>query len=64
VGQICDFDKKERTMQYIPIIVIVILLVSWAWTGVRIVQPDQVGVVLTFGKYSYTAGPGLNFITR
>lgn len=33
----------------------------WALTGVYVVQPDQQGVVTTFGAYSRTASPGLRY---
>jgi membrane protease subunit HflK len=33
----------------------------WIFTGFFIIQEGQSGVVTTFGKYSYTAGPGINW---
>jgi membrane protease subunit HflK len=33
----------------------------WGLTGIYVVQPDQQGVVMTFGAYSRTAGPGLRY---
>jgi modulator of FtsH protease HflK len=33
----------------------------WIATGFFMIQEGQAGVVLTFGKYSYTAGPGINW---
>jgi len=58
-GDMFNMNKFEA---YVPIALLLVILLSWAWTGVRIVEPDQVGVVLTFGEYSHTAKPGLNFI--
>ena len=58
-----DFNFGGGKMEvYLPTIVLVIILLIWGWSGVRVVEPDQVGVVLTLGKYSYTANPGLHFI--
>jgi modulator of FtsH protease HflK len=39
-------------------IVVVLVLLAWAATGIYIVNPDEVGVVKRFGKYAYTTGPG------
>ena len=33
----------------------------WIFTGLFIIQEGQSGVVTTFGKYSHTAGPGINW---
>ncbi|MFM2029598.1 MAG: HflK protein [Pseudomonadota bacterium] len=33
----------------------------WILSGFYIIQEGQSGVVTTFGKYSYTAGPGINW---
>ncbi len=33
----------------------------WIFSGFFIIQEGQSGVVTTFGKYSYTAGPGINW---
>jgi membrane protease subunit HflK len=33
----------------------------WIATGFFMIQEGQAGVVLTFGKYDYTAGPGINW---
>jgi membrane protease subunit HflK len=33
----------------------------WIFGGFFIIQEGQSGVVTTFGKYSYTAGPGINW---
>ena len=39
----------------------VVLLAIWAASGVYRVQPDEVGVVLRFGKYAGETGPGLHY---
>ncbi|CAM3838132.1 FtsH protease activity modulator HflK [Polynucleobacter arcticus] len=33
----------------------------WIFSGFYIIQEGQSGVVTTFGKYSYTSGPGINW---
>ncbi len=40
---------------------LVLLAGIWLATGFYKVQPDQVGVVLRFGRYVDTHGPGLNY---
>ncbi|MGD8810473.1 MAG: FtsH protease activity modulator HflK, partial [Gammaproteobacteria bacterium] len=43
------------------LLIILILLVIWAFTGLYRVQPDQQGVVLQFGKWVNTTQPGLHW---
>ena len=38
-----------------------ILVLIWLASGIYIVEPDQQGVVLTFGKYSRTTDPGPHY---
>lgn len=40
---------------------LVLILAVWASTGFYKVQPDQVGLVLRFGRWIDTRGPGLNY---
>jgi len=37
------------------------VVLIWILSGFYIIQEGQSGVVTTFGKYSYTAGPGINW---
>ncbi len=39
----------------------VAVLFMWACSGFFIIQEGQAGVILTFGKYDYTAKPGINW---
>lgn len=39
-------------------VIVVVAVLAWAATGLYIVNPDQVGVVKRFGKFSYTTTPG------
>ncbi|MGJ8453917.1 FtsH protease activity modulator HflK [Pseudothermotoga sp. U03pept] len=47
-------------VKLITIVVVVILLVVYAVTGVYQVDPSQVALVKTFGKYTHTVGPGIH----
>ena len=42
-------------------LVITVLVAIWVISGFFIVQEGQAGVVLQFGKYKYTARPGINW---
>jgi membrane protease subunit HflK len=39
----------------------VIVALVWLFSGFFMVQEGQAGVILTFGKYDYTARPGINW---
>ena len=45
-------------------LVLVLALVAWALSGIYIVEPAERGVVLMFGKYSSTTGPGPHWYMR
>lgn len=45
----------------IRLVVIVLAAVLFVFSGFFTVAPEEVGVVLRFGKYSRSASPGLNF---
>jgi membrane protease subunit HflK len=51
------FGGGRRWIAIVPIAVIGLWLVS----GIYTVDPDEVGVVLRFGAYNRTTGPGLNY---
>ena len=40
---------------------LVIVTLVWLFSGFFMIQEGQAGVVLTFGKYDYTARPGINW---
>ena len=42
-------------------VVLTIVLVVWLFSGFFMIQEGQTGVVLQFGKYSYTTRPGINW---
>ena len=39
----------------------IVLIALWLFSGFYRVEPDQQGIVLTFGEYTRTTGPGLNW---
>src|SRR5215472_18692615 len=51
------FGGGRRWIAIVPIAVIVL----WLMSGIYTVDPDEVGVVLRFGAYDRTTGPGLNY---
>lgn len=54
-----DFDFLEYKRYFV--IFGLVLLLMWLSTGFYTIQPYEEGLVLTFGKYSRTALPGLNY---
>ncbi len=42
-------------------VVVLVAMVVWVFSGFFIIQEGQTGVVLQFGKYSYTTRPGINW---
>ncbi|BCG49644.1 FtsH protease activity modulator HflK [Candidatus Profftella armatura (Diaphorina cf. continua)] len=53
--------KSISSFIYISVIIFFILLCAYFTTGFFIVQEGQTAVVLTFGKYSYSAISGFNW---
>ena len=43
------------------LIAIIVVLAIWAFTGIYKVTEGEAGVILQFGKYKETTGPGLNW---
>lgn len=50
---------NPKTVQWVVIGVLALILL---YTSIYTVEPEEVGVVLRFGKYTRTVDPGLNFI--
>jgi modulator of FtsH protease HflK len=50
-----------RLRKYSIVATLVLALAVWAVSGFYKVQPDQVGLVLRFGRWIDTTGPGLNY---
>lgn len=51
-------DGNEGKIGVIAVLVIIFL---WLGSGIYRVNPDELGVVLRFGEYHRTTGPGLNY---
>jgi membrane protease subunit HflK len=56
-------DLKPPNIHFgtVGIIVLLLVVALLIWSAIFTVAPEEVGVVLTFGKYSREAGPGLRF---
>ena len=54
-----DFKPPDINFGAVGLIVLLLLLVGLLWSTIFTVAPEEVGVVLTFGKYTRDAGPGL-----
>jgi membrane protease subunit HflK len=56
-----DFRPPKINPKIIVMVVAAILLVSFTMSSWFTIDPEEVGVVLRFGKYHRIANPGLNF---
>lgn len=61
---------QERMKQVMPggpmsnrgiLLIVLVAVVAWLATGIYTVQPDEQGIVKTFGKYSRQSGPGIGY---
>jgi membrane protease subunit HflK len=43
------------------LLIVALIVVAWANSGIYMVQPDEQGVVLRFGKWTDTTSPGLHY---
>ncbi len=46
--------------KFIIILVLIVVLIAYLLTGIYQVDPSQVALIKTFGKYSHTVGPGIH----
>jgi membrane protease subunit HflK len=53
------FKPPNIKMGNIGLIILIVLGLALAWSSFFTINPEEVGVVLTFGKYSRTVEPGL-----
>ena len=51
-----DFKPPNINFGTVGLIVLLVLLAALVWSSIFTVAPEEVGVVLTFGKYSREAG--------
>ncbi len=56
-----DFKPPKINVKAIAVAIAVVLVLSFFSTLWFTVEPEEVGVVLQFGKYTRTVNPGLNF---
>lgn len=62
--EVFDFNQMKipkvsgKMVKYIVLGILILIFLS---TSFFTISPEEVGVILRFGKYSYTANPGLNF---
>ncbi len=56
-----DFKPPKINLKAISSIVIAVVAISFIFSLWFTVEPEEVGVVLQFGKYTRTVEPGLNF---
>ncbi len=56
-----DFRPPNISFKTIVLVVIGVVLIAFAMTLWVTIEPEEVGVVLRFGKYDRTINPGLNF---
>lgn len=56
-----DFNLPKINIKAIIFAVIVMMIISLGYSFWFTVEPEEVGVVLRFGKYDRTVNPGLNF---
>jgi membrane protease subunit HflK len=61
VIDIGDFRPGKPPTRVILIGVLILIGLAIVFSVVFTIQPEEVGIVLRFGKYSRTADPGLNF---
>ena len=55
VGEVLDLRGRGRSL------LAVLLAVGWALSGFYMVQPDEQGIVLRFGRWVGTTGPGAHY---
>lgn len=56
-----NFRPPDINVRSIGLIFLVVVLAAALWSSIFTIAPEEVGVVLTFGKYSHEASPGLRF---
>jgi membrane protease subunit HflK len=56
-----DFKPPEIKPATVGMVILLLLIAAALWSSIFTVAPEEVGVVLTFGKYTREVGPGLQF---
>lgn len=63
-GQDGGAAPKQGNGGLLAVMVVLILFILWALSGIFIVDPAEQAVILRFGKYVETVGPGPHWIPR
>jgi membrane protease subunit HflK len=56
-----DFRPPDINFRVLGLVILVLLVLATLWSSAFTVAPEEVGVVMTFGKYSREVEPGLRF---
>ena len=56
-----DFKPPDIKPATVGMVILLLLIAAALWSSIFTVAPEEVGVVLTFGKYTREVGPGLQF---
>ena len=56
-----DREARPRALKIMACVILLIATVFWLGTGVYSVEEGQTGVVMTFGRFSNFAAPGINW---
>lgn len=56
-----DREARPRALKIMACVILLIATVFWLGTGVYSVEEGQTGVVMTFGRFSNFASPGINW---
>ncbi|MDP3560077.1 MAG: FtsH protease activity modulator HflK [Legionellaceae bacterium] len=59
-----DNDADDPNMSWLFVVFVAVIVFLWAVSGIFIVDPAEKAVVLRFGKYIKTVGPGPHWIPR
>jgi modulator of FtsH protease HflK len=63
-GNVAALKKNSKGANLLIVVALLVLLVIWALSGIFIVEPAERAVILRFGKYIETVGPGAHWIPR
>ena len=63
IGPVSMGDLKPPNIDFrvVGIVVLLLLIAGMIWSSIFTVAPEEVGVVMTFGRRTSEAGPGLKF---
>ena len=59
-----DTENPEGRFWFTILIVIAVIIIIWALSGIFTVQQYEQGVILRFGKYNRTVRPGVHWMAR